>query len=85
MIAAGQALSYALRKRPSQGVPANMAHDERACAEFSWTAARRYLAGLPGRGLNIAYKAVDRHAGVPLADKVAPRFPPRRGEVRYAG
>ena len=85
MIAAGQALSHALRKRPSQGALANMADDERACAEFSRAAARRDLEGSPGRGLNIAYEAADRHASVLSAAGVALRFLPRRGEVRYAG
>ncbi|MBK4737589.1 acetate--CoA ligase [Noviherbaspirillum pedocola] len=31
-------------------------------AGFSWDAARRTLAGLPGGGLNIAHEAVERHA-----------------------
>ncbi len=47
---------------------------DRARGEFSWAAARARLAGLPGGGLNIAYEAVDRHAGGPLADAVALRF-----------
>ncbi len=29
--------------------------------EFTWDSARRWLDGLPGGGLNIAYEAVDRH------------------------
>ncbi len=49
-------------------------------AEFSWTAARRELAGLPGGGLNIAYEAVDRHAEGELAMATALRFLHRRGE-----
>ena len=49
-------------------------------AEFSWTAARRELAGLPGGGLNIAYEAVDRHAEGELATATALRFLHRRGE-----
>jgi len=32
-----------------------------ACATFSWTKARQLLAGLPDRGLNIAFECVDRH------------------------
>ena len=42
---------------------------------FSWTAARKLLDGLPGgKGLNIAYEAVDRHACGPRADRVALRW-----------
>ena len=45
----------------------NMPDYERARREFSWTAARSLLTGLPfSRGLNIAHEAVDRHA---LSDK----------------
>ncbi|HZX29670.1 MAG TPA: acetate--CoA ligase [Telluria sp.] len=43
-------------------------------AAFSWTAARRELAGLPNGGLNIAHEAVDRHAAGSLRDKPAFRF-----------
>jgi hypothetical protein len=81
-VIAGQAPSHAIRKRSSQGVPANMADYERARAEFSWAAARREVAGLPGGGLNIAHEAVDRHADGPLARTVALRFLGRGGEVR---
>ena len=59
-----------------------MADYERARAEFSWTAARRELAGLPGGALNIAHEAVDRHADGPLAATVAMRFLDRRGGAR---
>jgi acetyl-CoA synthetase len=45
------------------------------CAEFSWKKARDELDGLPsGRGLNIAYEAVDRHARGLRRNKVAMRF-----------
>jgi len=60
---------------------------ERARDEFSWETARTRLAGLPGGGLNIAYEAVDRHAGGPLADAVALRFLSKRRptyELTYA-
>jgi len=59
----------------------------RARAEFSWAAAREHLAGLPGGRLNIAYEAVDRHAGGPLARAVALRFLSKRhpiSELTYA-
>ena len=43
-------------------------------ANFDWQAIQREISGLPhGRGLNIAYEAVDRHADGPLADKLAMR------------
>ncbi len=61
---------------------------ERARGEFSWTAARSKLAGLPAGGLNIAYEAVDRHADGPLADAVALRFLSKHRapvELTYAG
>jgi acetyl-CoA synthetase len=47
---------------------------------FSWAAARARLAGLPGgRGLNIAYEALDRHLGTPVAGRTALRFLPKAG------
>jgi acetyl-CoA synthetase len=52
-----------------------LAEYELACRSFTWEGARRelsYLCG--GRGLNIAYEAVDRHAESPLADKTAIRW-----------
>ncbi|HEX6234680.1 MAG TPA: acetate--CoA ligase [Jiangellaceae bacterium] len=62
-------------------VEPNLIDYERTRREFSWEAARDKLDGLPGgRGLNIAYEAVDRHANGPLADKVALRFRDRRGQ-----
>ena len=51
--------------------------------EFSWEAAARALDGLPGgRGLNIAYEAVDRHAAGPRRDRVAMHFLGKKGERR---
>src|SRR5208283_3547854 len=61
----------------------NLLDYEQARAEFSWKAARRELNGLPGgRGLNIAYEAIDRHAGGPHRDHLALRWLGKRGEVR---
>jgi acetyl-CoA synthetase len=49
-------------------------------AAFSWSAARRECAGLPGgRGLNLAHEAIDRHAAGALAGKVAIRWLRRTG------
>jgi len=50
-------------------------------ARFSWDEARRSLDGLPGgRGLNIAYETVDRHAAGGHRSRVALRCLPRHGE-----
>ncbi len=58
---------------------------ERLRADVRWTSG---ISGLPGgRGLNIAYEAVDRHAAGPLAHKVALRFIEKDGaavDVTYA-
>jgi acetyl-CoA synthetase len=52
----------------------NLGDYDSAVREFSWEGARKALAGLPGgRGLNIAYEAVDRHAAGPLARTAALR------------
>ncbi|GAA4507530.1 hypothetical protein GCM10023191_066060 [Actinoallomurus oryzae] len=52
-----------IRKQGASGSPPNLADYEAARREFSWERARGELSGLPGgRGLNIAYEAVDRHA-----------------------
>jgi len=76
------------KARDAWRVAPNMADYEQARAAFSWDAARALLDGLPeGRGLNIAYEAVDRHAHGPLADKVALRFVDRsfaRTDLSYA-
>ncbi len=45
------------------------------CREFSWDEARAELTGLPdGRGLNIAFEAVDRHVLAGAGEKTAIRF-----------
>ncbi len=79
---AGEVPPHKLRQRSSRGVAPNMADYQQARAEFSWAAARRELAGLPGGGLNIAHEAVDRHADGPLAGTVALRFLGKAGEPR---
>ena len=64
-------------------VAPNLLDYEKVCAEFSWDAARRELAGLPGgRGLNIAHEAIDRHAVGALRDHLALRWLGKRGETR---
>jgi acetyl-CoA synthetase len=66
-----------IRKHPEDwAVPPNLADYDAACASFSWEQeARAELSGLPsGRGLNIAYEAVDRHATSGRANHVAIRW-----------
>ncbi len=54
----------------------------RGPATFDWSEARGRLDGLPdGRGLNIAYEAVDRHVVHGRGRHVAIRWIPRRGET----
>jgi acetyl-CoA synthetase len=71
------------KSREGSAVVPNLQDYERARTEFSWKAARRELDGLPGgRGLNIAYEAVDRHAAGARRDHLALRWLGKRGEVR---
>ncbi|HYM33223.1 MAG TPA: acetate--CoA ligase [Candidatus Cybelea sp.] len=61
----------------------NMPSYERAYAEFDWNAAKRELDGLPGgRGLNIAYEAVDRHVAAGRGDRIALIWLGKDGERR---
>jgi acetyl-CoA synthetase len=61
----------------------NLVDYEGTRAAFRWEQARGELSGLPGgRGLNIAYEAVDRHAEGPRRTQLALRWLGRRGEVR---
>jgi acetyl-CoA synthetase len=70
-------------KGPVVGVAApNLDDYSRGRAAFSWNAARAELSGLPGgRGLNIAYEAVDRHAVGPRRDRVALRWLGKSGAI----
>jgi acetyl-CoA synthetase len=71
-----------IRKTEALRVEPNLADYARTREQFSWAAARRELAGLPsGRGMNIAYEAVDRHANGSRAAKVALRCRDRRGDI----
>jgi acetyl-CoA synthetase len=71
-----------IRKYPPPGSGPNLADYDRAVREFSWEAAQAQLAGLPGgRGINIAYEAVDRHAAGPRAAVTALRCIARDGHV----
>jgi len=63
--------------------PPNFIDYQQTCADFSWDAVRKELDGLPdGRGLNIAYEAVDRHVDGSAAEKVALRWLGKQGEVK---
>ena len=63
-------------------VPPMLFDYEGTRASFSWEAARRELAGLPGgAGINIAHEAVTRHALGPFANHVALRCIGRKGEI----
>jgi acetyl-CoA synthetase len=72
-----------ITKPPSvQTVTPNLTDHEAARATFSWETARAELTGLPdGRGLNIAYEAVDRHAAGPRRDHIALRWLGKDGRV----
>jgi acetyl-CoA synthetase len=64
-------------------VAPNLLDYETARAGFDWRRARAELDGLPeGRGLNIAYEAVDRHALGPRAGRLAIRWLGRDGAVQ---
>ncbi|MEO5314903.1 acetate--CoA ligase [Pseudarthrobacter sp. CC12] len=67
----------ALRVQP------NMPDYDAARRDFSWEQARQALAGLPGgRGVNIAYEAVDRHVAEGRGAKEALRFVMADGGTR---
>ena len=64
-------------------VKPNLADYEAGRAAFTWDEARQALAGLPdGRGLNIAYEAVDRHAAGVGSGREALRFVRADGSTR---
>lgn len=72
-------------EKPRDGVRVvpNLRSYEQSYAQFSWRTARNKLNGLPGgRGLNIAYEAVTRHAAGAMRDHLALRWLGKRGEVR---
>ncbi|HEX7744744.1 MAG TPA: acetate--CoA ligase [Micromonosporaceae bacterium] len=75
-------------KTAAQRLAANLSNYPRVRHDFSWPQARSWLSGLPGgRGLNIGYEAVDRHACGSRRDATALRFldPSRKPtDVTYA-
>ena len=61
----------------------NLTDYEKTRAAFSWDDIAQELNGLPeGRGLNIAYEAVDRHANGARRDHPALRWLGRDGSTR---
>jgi acetyl-CoA synthetase len=64
-------------------VAPNLSDYDATCRVFSWAEVERELGGLPeGRGLNIAYAAIDRHARGGARDRLALRWIGKQGEVR---
>jgi acetyl-CoA synthetase len=58
----------------------NLADYEAERAAFSWDGARKLLSGLPdGRGLNIAFEALDRHVRAGRGERLALRWLPKAG------
>ena len=61
----------------------NLIDYEQTCNRFSWDETARELDGLPGgRGLNIAYECVERHALGPHRGQIALRWLGKQGEIR---
>jgi acetyl-CoA synthetase len=70
-----------IKARNDAIAPPNLQDYEQVRRAFSWKSARDQLSGLPqGRGLNIAYEAVDRHALGPRREHVAIRWLGKHGE-----
>jgi acetyl-CoA synthetase len=73
-----------IRKTPCDWVvPPNLQDYDTERGLFSWDAAAAELDGLPhGRGLNIAYEAVDRHAQGTLKSRRAIRWLGKNGAIK---
>lgn len=70
-------------KAPAGPVFPNLPDYEAARAAFTWAQARSELSGLPdGRGLNMAYEAVDRHVAENRGGRLAMRWLGKSGERR---
>ncbi|MGE5304923.1 MAG: acetate--CoA ligase [Alphaproteobacteria bacterium] len=74
----------AIIKEPAGwAITPNLIDYEQTCRRFSWDETARELAGLPGgRGLNIAYESVERHALGTHRNRVALRWLGKQGEAR---
>ncbi len=67
---------------PEGGVRPNLTDYEATCADFTWESIRSELDGLPGgRGINIAYEAVDRHVSKGQGEKTALRWLSKQGDA----
>lgn len=72
-----------IEKPRTWDVEPNLTDYDDARSSFCWDDAMHELDGLPdGRGLNIAFEAVDRHAAGNLAGHLAIRWLGRNGETR---
>lgn len=76
--------NHIISKEPlNLSLPPVMADYAQMRAGFSWEMAARNMAGLPGgKGINIAFEAVDRHAQGSLSKKIALRWLGKSGETR---
>lgn len=84
MKAKGSAVDWKpIKKFPKTwSVQPNLLDYDKTCTTFSWEDVRRELDGLPGgKGLNIAYEAIDRHASGPRRDHLAIRWLGKDGTV----
>lgn len=68
-------------RRPGGWLP-NMRDYRATSGDFSWDMARKWLAGTPAGGLNIAHEAVDRHTLGAHGARIAMRWLGKHGEVR---
>src|SRR3974377_1949299 len=72
-----------IEKKRAQVPGPNMLDYEATRAAFSWQQAERALSGLPGgRGLNIAFEAVDRHSTGKRKDQTDLRWLGKDGQRR---
>lgn len=66
-------------------VVSNMQSYLEACRTFSWQTARGELDGLPnGKGLNIAYEAVTRHAKSEIKEHLTIRWLSKKNRLKIS-
>ncbi len=67
---------------PEGSVRPNLTDYDTTCTDFTWESIRSELDGLPGgRGINIAYEAVDRHVSKGRGEKTALRWLSKQGDA----
>jgi len=66
------------KKAEAGAIPANLAEYQEACRDFSWNRRAPGLRAAGGRGINIAYEAVDRHVAAGRGAHIALRWLARR-------